>query len=104
MPKRIQLSRKKGWRKPENTVVVARNTKWGNPFRIGDNIPGFRNEPMDRADACRAFALFTLPHLPVEELCGKDLACWCPLNQPCHADILLKHANPQPFQPFKRPK
>lgn len=34
MPERIQLSRRKGWRKPENTVVVARPSKWGNPFRV----------------------------------------------------------------------
>lgn len=27
------------------------------------------------------------------ELKGKDLACWCPLDQPCHADILLELAN-----------
>lgn len=24
---------------------------------------------------------------------GKNLACWCPLDQPCHADILLEKAN-----------
>ena len=24
---------------------------------------------------------------------GKDLACWCPLEQPCHADVLLELAN-----------
>jgi hypothetical protein len=24
---------------------------------------------------------------------GHDLACWCPLDQPCHADILLEIAN-----------
>lgn len=23
------------------------------------------------------------------DLAGCDLACWCPLDQPCHADILL---------------
>uniref|UniRef100_UPI003F65B855 DUF4326 domain-containing protein n=1 Tax=Rhodococcus opacus TaxID=37919 RepID=UPI003F65B855 len=27
------------------------------------------------------------------ELHGKDLACWCPLDQPCHADVLLEIAN-----------
>jgi Domain of unknown function (DUF4326) len=27
------------------------------------------------------------------ELRGKNLACWCPLNQPCHADVLLEIAN-----------
>lgn len=24
---------------------------------------------------------------------GRDLACWCPLDQPCHADVLLELAN-----------
>ena len=27
------------------------------------------------------------------ELGGLDLACWCPLDQPCHADVLLGIAN-----------
>lgn len=27
------------------------------------------------------------------ELAGKDLACWCPLDKPCHADVLLELAN-----------
>jgi Domain of unknown function (DUF4326) len=27
------------------------------------------------------------------DLSGKDLACWCPLDQPCHADVLLELAN-----------
>ena len=26
-------------------------------------------------------------------LVGRDLACWCPLDQACHADLLLKIAN-----------
>jgi hypothetical protein len=26
-------------------------------------------------------------------LAGKDLACWCPLDEPCHADVLLEIAN-----------
>ena len=34
-PKRIQLSRAKGWRMPANTVKVDRSTKWGNPFVVG---------------------------------------------------------------------
>jgi hypothetical protein len=28
------------------------------------------------------------------DLTGKDLAYWCPLDQPCHADVLLELANP----------
>jgi hypothetical protein len=27
------------------------------------------------------------------DLAGYDLACWCPLDQPCHADVLLELAN-----------
>lgn len=27
------------------------------------------------------------------ELRGKDLVCWCPLEEPCHADVLLEWAN-----------
>lgn len=39
-PKRIQLRRTKGWRKPEGAVVVARPTRWGNPFRVGHEVYG----------------------------------------------------------------
>ncbi len=27
------------------------------------------------------------------ELASKDLACWCPPGQACHADVLLAAAN-----------
>ena len=27
------------------------------------------------------------------DLRGRDLVCWCPLDQPCHADVLLQLAN-----------
>ena len=27
---------------------------------------------------------------------GLDLACWCALDQPCHADVLLRIANSRP--------
>lgn len=27
------------------------------------------------------------------KLRGHNLACWCPLSQPCHADVLLEIAN-----------
>jgi hypothetical protein len=112
MPERVQLSRAKGWRMPENTVKVDRTTKWGNPFvRHSDGIA------MDRELAVRLFGdLLTKegswwpipqpwpkgkipagPPTTVEdvrlELRGKNLACWCPIGQPCHADVLLRVAN-----------
>ena len=37
------------------------------------------------------------PHIKdVHSLAGHDLACWCPLDQPCHADVLLELANREP--------
>ena len=42
--------------------------------------------------------LIRIPNLPADPdwlapLRGHDLACWCPLDQPCHADVLLELAN-----------
>ena len=49
-PKRIQLSRAKGWRMPPNTVKVDRSTRWNWPprrliFWRGWNDPRPRPEP-----------------------------------------------------------
>lgn len=102
-PKRVQLRRTKGWRMPPNTVKVSRPTKWGNPFRVGDVVhrgPRYsgRNEIVrDATHACQLYKrwLFTQERSEnlIPELRGKNLACWCPLDQPCHADILLEIAN-----------
>jgi hypothetical protein len=35
MPRRFRLSRKKGAKKPAGAVVIARPSKWGNPYKIG---------------------------------------------------------------------
>lgn len=124
-PKRIQLSRKKGWRKPENTVVVARPSKWGNPFKITHeecdvmNDSGMcwvlrhedrpsvtihaRTQAEARTEAVNEYATFLRVGLLAyevpearAELAGKNIACWCPLDQPCHADVLLELANGEP--------
>ena len=101
-PKRIQRKRTKGWRMPKGAVYVGRPTKWGNPYNIGDPAP-ITGDPMDRADVVEAYrfeascadifngAAYTKEVQRV--LRGKDLACWCPLDQPCHADVLLDIAN-----------
>ncbi|GAA4176462.1 DUF4326 domain-containing protein [Gryllotalpicola koreensis] len=121
MPERIRLSRKKGYRKPEGAIVVARPSKWGNPIRI---VPVHRRGPFDlerdgvgfigqctdldgaRASAVRRFRDLVLNHPGLAprvdeirtELAGHDLACWCPLPEPgepdiCHAAVLLELAN-----------
>ncbi|RDV44879.1 hypothetical protein DOE76_11515 [Leifsonia sp. ku-ls] len=96
MPERIQLSRRKGWRKPADTVVVARPTRWGNPFPVAElgrerAIAAFRSMLGD-PDA-RAAHRYPEPEEIVARLAGHILACWCPLDQPCHADVLLEVAN-----------
>lgn len=107
-PKRVQLSRKRGWRMPPNTVKVDRSTKWGNPFMIGNPHP-VHGTPITRKDAYNLFQSLVTgsgrkiqfvcndPEYPVKdiehELRGRNLACWCALNELCHADILLEAAN-----------
>lgn len=106
-PRRIQLSRKKGWKMPENTVKVDRSTKWGNPWPIGEVGPLLRTAP----DAVGAVGLFRMMMdddemrssagypSDISALRGKNLACWCQLvdqhgnHVPCHADVLLALAN-----------
>lgn len=131
IPQRVQLRRTRGWRKPPDTVVVARPSKWGNPFRVArgeDLIPldngespggewhlmcsdswthqdyvveAWPTEAEAIAAAVRRFRYWAteapghydniLRH--VEVLRGKNLACWCPLDGECHADVLLEIAN-----------
>ena len=107
-PSRFQLKRTKGWRMPTNTVKVDRTTKWGNPFRIGSKllplsgknqgkeftvthaiaVKMHRTAALGKGDASQEFRA-----LVRRELRGKNLACWCPLDKPCHADVLLEIAN-----------
>ncbi len=80
---------------PPNARTVARPTAWGNPFRVGDTVDG-RGLVRDRADAVRLYReRVTGPPSGhrYEELRGFDLACWCSLDGPCHADVLLERAN-----------
>lgn len=42
----------------------------------------------------RAHVLETIGEIRVAgSLRGRDLACWCALDQPCHADLLLELSN-----------
>ena len=139
-PKRIRLSRAKGWRKPDGAVVVARPTRWGNPITFNGPLDFFhiisfagprgeRPYKAWRRDACASAYRFVMTAerrlvspeeaaertpfdaaltikvgvLPtreeiIEALAGRDLACWCPLDACCHADVLLDLAN-QPQEP-----
>lgn len=88
-PARIQRKRTKGWRMPKGAVYVGRPSQWGNPIPI---------KPTGHFDAAgRAQYVASLSRAELNairrELRGKTLACWCRLDQHCHADVLLEIAN-----------
>ena len=122
MAERIQRKRVKGFRLPEGARYVGRPTVFGNPWSIGaDGLalgPGlyFSADPdMTRTTIVAMYAdwlelgelapalmgpgatpRLTGQHRAILDalpgLRGRDLACWCPLDQPCHADVLLELA------------
>jgi hypothetical protein len=93
---------------------------WGNPYKVVDTRGGgyqvlyqeeFNVEPVRmlpypvttraRANECAVmyYRWFLEDHPVVldrvrKELRGRDLVCWCALDMPCHADVLLAVANP----------
>jgi hypothetical protein len=71
---------------PSNTVYVGRGSPWGNPWRIVD---------VGREEAIRRFRCIATiwGEDDFRLIRGHNLACWCPLDQPCHADVLLELAN-----------
>ena len=89
---RVRLQRRAGWRKPPGAVVVARPSRWGNPFRVG--VDGDRAACVRRYREALAAGELAFDEAEVRaRLAGRDLACWCPLGEPCHADVLLSVAN-----------
>lgn len=114
-PKRIQRKRSAGWRMPENTISVCRPGKYGNPFVIGGyfmlgdawNLRMSYTRALEAKYADSRYTHITTAAQAVDffrryreanpadlrDLRGKDLACWCKLDQPCHADVLLELAN-----------
>lgn len=120
MAERIQLERSRGFKLPTGAINVARPTKWGNPFTFTDfgrAFPSLNDEQLAnmvvrrfaelirlerpltqnvlQADRSRKIVTYTYPLIAEirTELAGHDLACWCDLTEPCHADVLLEIAN-----------
>lgn len=123
MPVRIQRERTKGWKMPPNTIYVGRTSgelgsmrPFANPFRVGGyfKIGDGRNGYIwleahpDYADpsftkietAEQAVQMFReyRRRYPIKDdelakIKGVNLACWCKIGDPCHADVLLELAN-----------
>ena len=120
MPERIQLQRTKGWRLADvssTAVKVDRTTPFGNPYRVERAESGLwvvlgpwfdviqlcvSGREDAGAEAVRLFRRLAaenssygreLRRAARLQLRGCDLACWCPPDRPCHADVLLEIAN-----------
>lgn len=90
---------------PDNTVCVTRPGKFGNMFIVSPNSrpgagSGFYICVPTVEDAVGCFKeMLKQPEMAgfikmvKEELRGKNLACFCALGSPCHADLLLEIAN-----------
>ena len=95
-PNRIRRSRESGWRKPSGAVIATRPGPFGNPFRDrtpAENVADFRSWLLGETHKSllaerRREILRKLPHLR-----GKQVACFCGLDDPCHVDILCELAN-----------
>ena len=115
-PLRIQRKRTAGWRMPEGAIYCGRPTIWGNPWSTEKAMASGLFKPEFVAEVVvneyRAWLLnkespfmehcgyrhtlhyrrgHILEHL--HELKGKQLACWCGLDKPCHVDVLAELAN-----------
>jgi hypothetical protein len=107
-PVRLQLSRKKGFRLQKLSratnglaaVNCARPSKRGNRWRVGDFVT-----PTAKI-AVEQFVRHELPRLKaqgLDDLRGKNLACWCALDARwCHVDVLLQAANVPQKRKVKR--
>jgi Domain of unknown function (DUF4326) len=86
---------------PPNTLKVDRSTRWGNPMRAREGYTPAQAVSDYRlwvtgADASNFDDEFGAAPTLAEirfSLAGRNLACWCRIGQPCHADILLEIAN-----------
>ena len=107
---------------PPNTVCVGRGSPYGNPFKVGDHWRfgagrietgneafnfklkiTFGDRPMTQEDCVLAYEIYLdYAGLPADsgglirkpvDLKWFNLACWCALDKPCHADVLLRRAN-----------
>ena len=99
-PQRVQLKRSAGWKMPANTVKVDRTTRWGNPFTVAEcgsiALAVAQHGRWMRGEIAAPGGVEPPPRETLRAaLAGRNLACWCALNGPCHADLLLALANPR---------
>jgi hypothetical protein len=98
---RIQRKRTKGWRMPPGAVYIGRPSMWWNRL---DTAADFRRvAELIASTSCGTFEIVGIDIFAfsatwamvknIEQLRGKQLACWCGLDKECHGDILCEIAN-----------
>lgn len=101
-PRRIRLSRAKGFRLPKGVINVARPGRHGNPFIVGQHgtraqvvwrfaalAQGFINLGMKTPTPEVQMHCWSHMYAVAKTMRGHDVACWCSLDGPCHGDVLL---------------
>ncbi len=96
-PQRIQ--RPYTWPNPRLAVNCGRPTRYGNPFRTKNpaaDVQSYREwlyDPAAQPVQVDRRLYRPLTESDRQEIRGKDLACFCPVGNPCHGDVLLEWAN-----------
>ena len=76
-----------------NTVLIDRRSKWGNPFRIGKGQDREQAIARYRDDLWRRIRAGEVYLEELAELDGCWLACWCAGDgHPCHGEVLERAA------------
>ncbi len=114
--KRVQRTRKKGGGMPPGSKYVGRGSRWGSRYKVfpvntreGRRLDMWSMKAPIGVESCIGKQTLTAKSLILfenqirteykgkeamraflEPLRGYDLACWCNLGDPCHADVLLK--------------
>ena len=105
-PVRVQRKRTKGFNLQNASpnglpvVYVGRPSKWGNRYEVGVIVPAASDLPIPNRETAKILYEDLVIRYDrvleaeiILELRGMNLACWCPLDEPCHADVLLEIAN-----------
>lgn len=71
---------------------MARPHRYGNPHLVSDTLDATGAVELYRQDLLSGHLPYGVGQVRAD-LAGKDLMCWCPPGQPCHADVLLLIAN-----------
>jgi hypothetical protein len=75
-------------RLPPGVRLVARPSRWANPFKISPRL--------DRPEAIASFRRYAEERLAREPgwldplRAASGLACYCKLDEACHADVLIE--------------